>query len=775
MQNNHIEELYGVGVSNNMQHFGNVNTFQGSGVSRNFDQQRLPSNLNQCGHQLSNWQRQVYDCLVNRLDLIVNPPPAAGKTLPVLCFFKTVLLNFLKAKSDNINANIPVPRIIVCAPTKFLAQQLSNQDFLRDSNLGLLRMVAENPEIFRKLFYTGAGRPIELTRGEIQNIDPSTGLPFQMRGTNITSQGKDLPGNLHPSLINDLIPLTQKQITEIYDIISSEFIATLYGGVGLNESFSKLPNIFGKIKPIICGTYEPISRMLEQYGQEFNWVLLDESQEYFRPGTATVSSELDKKQDAFMRMIQYTSKNASLVLMTGSTNINTIRDIQNVINTYFNRKLEVFPGKLPDEIGDKRERESEEKATKNRSTLYVSPYGNMQTPQDLKDLIVRIINEKQTNSLITLFSLRRATAGGILRLIEDLVNDKRLPIINREFINNNLTSDQERKFIETAKSILNEINIKLTQEKNPELIKQLTGIRDSLSKDISINLGSGKDRLEFIYKLISELEKILEKTTSETDYNKTIIKIDNLRSLIGSELNSIQRFDSNGNVRIGIKNVSDYEEYEKTKNQDMTLKQLADRESKNYINSNPNLNLPNQASDIEFLKYFDVRSLEQRGEDVALLPYPDPNNLLYQGVLRGFGIMAGKLQFKQKEVIQKLFRDQKIYLCLVTDAVGIGSNLSVKTLYIPSFKKINENGQFSQNDESSIVQIINRVGRGVFNTGQIYCSPDDYSEVKRLVTEDPRVAVSEIEPAMMGNIVKLAQEKGIKAAMPILFNKFIGN
>lgn len=79
-----------------------------------------------------------------------------------------------------------------------------------------------------------------------------------------------------------------------------------------------------------------------------------------------------------------------------------------------------------------------------------------------------------------------------------------------------------------------------------------------------------------------------------------------------------------------------------------------------------------KVNDIEYLKLFDVDKAEQQGEDaddtpLPLLDKPNENNLLYMGVLRGVGVMVGKMDNRMKGIIQKLFRREKIFLLLATD------------------------------------------------------------------------------------------------------------
>jgi len=103
-------------------------------------------------------------------------------------------------------------------------------------------------------------------------------------------------------------------------------------------------------------------------------------------------------------------------------------------------------------------------------------------------------------------------------------------------------------------------------------------------------------------------------------------------------------------------------------------------EDENYISGKYNADIypsglvnnpKHEIDDIEYLQFFDVDAAEQGGggDDEALAPltHKNPNNLLYQGVLRGIGVMVGKMDNRMKAIIIKLFRAEKLYLLLATD------------------------------------------------------------------------------------------------------------
>jgi hypothetical protein len=769
MSDEKIEELYGIGSSPTMGHFGKLdNPFVGSGLDRNINGlERKTANIHQCGrYPLSVWQKDMFTNIIRGNDILVSVPPASGKTLPLLCAYKQILLDFLIQKANNPNLNIEVPRIAVISPTQQLTMQLADQDFLRNSENGLLRMVAQNPQVFKTLFFSGqfGGKTFDIHKpGNQPKFDPRTGNYIKIQGND------DSESTLTEPNLNEL---TQIEINEIYKIIKQEFLATLIGGGG-NDSFTNF-KLFQPLKPIIIGTYAPMAKMISQYGNKFKIIAIDEAQEYFRPGNKIITDDLHKKQTYFMDIIQKAPKESSLILMTGSTNDKSVNQIKDMINKHYNRKLIKIPDLLPSEITDPTKRKEMEGATENRSKINIMSFDRMQTPNELKNLVIDIVSKRQLNSLILIFSLKRATAGGIFRIIEDIINEKKLPIINREYILNTISDEQKRSMVDNLKNVIFYLNRTISKENDQNLLNVINYHKGKLERELNLLEVGTVEKVELIYNNILELEKSLRnKSNSSTEFNSTLNEINKFKSLIVSELTSTPIYNKDG-VQIKIDNVSDFKKYMDTKDNKITLKHLSDRESQNYISKDAPFDADISVDDIEFLKYFDIDSLERKGEEKVILSRPDPNNLLYQAALRGIGVMVGGLHQRHKSTIQKLFKEGKLPLLFGTDALGVGANTDVKYLYIPQLKKIDESGSFGVVDQSSIVQIVNRAGRGQFKVASVYCSSTDYPEIKRLIQNDPRVSVGEVEPEITDNLSDIVKSKGLDFSMRRLYNILSG-
>jgi len=84
-------------------------------------------------------------------------------------------------------------------------------------------------------------------------------------------------------------------------------------------------------------------------------------------------------------------------------------------------------------------------------------------------------------------------------------------------------------------------------------------------------------------------------------------------------------------------------------------------------------------------------------------------------------------------IVQELFKLGKIYTVFATTMVGVGVNLSVNNLYLPSIE-IYKGKNISQSD---ITQLINRAGRKADAFADIYCNPNDIQYILKALDELP--------------------------------------
>lgn len=162
----------------------------------------------------------------------------------------------------------------------------------------------------------------------------------------------------------------------------------------------------------------------------------------------------------------------------------------------------------------------------------------------------------------------------------------------------------------------------------------------------------------------------------------------------------------------------------------------------NVINGSEKATLDDRKN-IEFLKYFDLNEVLRRKDtkddsDIKTGTTLDDQNILYQAVLRGVAPLIGPMNQLHKKIIQYYFSEKKkIHLVLGTDALGIGANVKCRYLYLPTIYKF-DGKKLARSDESSLVQLIHRAGRGSFPTASIYCSVEDYDYIYNLLNNDPR-------------------------------------
>lgn len=133
-----------------------------------------------------------------------------------------------------------------------------------------------------------------------------------------------------------------------------------------------------------------------------------------------------------------------------------------------------------------------------------------------------------------------------------------------------------------------------------------------------------------------------------------------------------------------------------------------------------------------------------------------PDSFLAECILAGFGYIIGEgaRGFKAENddimLVQSLFKAGKIYFILATDSIGVGTTLTIHKLYLPKISKFSTGGGTAftrQLDTSTLVQLVNRVGRSPSVSAEIHCHPDDFDTIVSVLSNDP---ASEVEPSLFG-------------------------
>lgn len=140
---------------------------------------------------------------------------------------------------------------------------------------------------------------------------------------------------------------------------------------------------------------------------------------------------------------------------------------------------------------------------------------------------------------------------------------------------------------------------------------------------------------------------------------------------------------------------------------------------------------------------------------------PDP--FLAKCILCGFGYLANsstkdfRMHNDDIMLVQNLFKQGKIYFLLATDMIGVGTTLTIRKLYLPDLNKFKGPAMpYGQIDPSSLVQLVNRVGRQPQVAATIYCNPNDFTTVNTLLRSDP---ASTVTPALFGNNVSAVEQQ----------------
>lgn len=119
--------------------------------------------------------------------------------------------------------------------------------------------------------------------------------------------------------------------------------------------------------------------------------------------------------------------------------------------------------------------------------------------------------------------------------------------------------------------------------------------------------------------------------------------------------------------------------------------------------------------------------------------------VLRECVSRGFGyIFRGNanrgdlMDEDDKTIVTNLFKEKKISVLLATDAIGIGVNIDVKKMYIPSVDKYNPNaGGMKEAPLAHLAQVLNRTGRSATPYATIYTPTDNIEYVTQALYSKP--------------------------------------
>ena len=91
-----------------------------------------------------------------------------------------------------------------------------------------------------------------------------------------------------------------------------------------------------------------------------------------------------------------------------------------------------------------------------------------------------------------------------------------------------------------------------------------------------------------------------------------------------------------------------------------------------------------------------------------------------------------------KIIVAKLFSEGKINVLIATDSIGIGVNVNIKNMYLPSCMKFEKNknndGKMQLSNKRNLSQLINRTGRGKTPVSGIYTPNEFVPYLQNIVT-----------------------------------------
>lgn len=479
------------------------------------------------GFPLSVPQKLAFERMRKKQDCFMGVPPAAGKTAPM----KNAWIElFVNALIRGVPLNSPeFPRVLYVAKTK----QLAMESILQNYQMWIYDLFASAPGIMDKLGLHGINKDTLLSRDKQNEVHQ---LVQEMTAIRI--------GGINEQVV-------KSSIFFLKPIIITTPIMESTSGFNIGKTLSNA-------KQGYYYNYKAVVDLINNYGKYFSMIVIDEFQQYLpMPGNnlsqGKFTEDTEKNFDMIFKVIKAAQKpgKCGIHLLTGTVNKNTAEQFCSLMNSELGRNFDpiIMSGNVPNAKGGT-------DFIGNRSNLTVVPLERMTTAQDKLKICSDIVKNKQSRSIMVIFSTRRSAPTGIFNLLNQL--------------------------------------IRILPARDPKILLD---------------------------------EKVPENITVGQMFNK----IDADQNFIDPEFNP-------------------------------------NRYPEGMISSKDDLV---KVDDIKHLQLFDVDSAEQQGDDsqVAnkLLNNYNENNLLYQGVLRGIGVMIGKMDDRMKGTIQKLFRSRKIHLLLATD------------------------------------------------------------------------------------------------------------
>lgn len=353
-------------------------------------------------------------------------------------------------------------------------------------------------------------------------------------------------------------------------------------------------------------------------------VVIDETQEYV-PIDEHEAQFVKDKASSFVQILKNTSKQSSIILLTGSMHKETTEAIVSFLYTQFHRQFITVNAPT----------------ARNRAYIQVIPFERMGTSNDIQNLVMNHIRQESRGNAIILFSVRNH---------EESVRAK-------------------RSIIPIAETLVRRLPMR------------------SIEKVVGVSPNNNFDSKSY-------------HTNPNSPYSKDTISTHDAQQYMTQDREDPQYIAN-------------------------WLGRMLKAPPHGTVHNSPGKQKPNDI--------------------------PDP--LLAKCILCGFAYLAGggqrdrRLMSEEIGIVQTLFKLGKIYSLLATDMIGVGTTLTIQNLYIPTLTKMMTTGKFGEVNDSSLVQLIHRVGRLPSASGTVYCNPKDFTRIVHFLNENPEETVT---PAFFG-------------------------
>jgi hypothetical protein len=337
--------------------------------------------------RLQTWQIFFKDRIIAKQDTFMIVPPGAGKTSPILQAYGEQFLSAHGIGGTQIDKKSKeFPRLLYIGRTKQLSGEAFSQNIRGDKSNGLIRMVTDHPREF----------------------------------------------GLNPSINQQNRILTRDDTDKIYDIINQDLLGISAGSIKTSPFSQNY-----KLKCVYISTPSPgqnsqLLRLIRDYGDYFNCIIIDESQDYMiKPNEAQQSKSDEEMFRMYIDIIRLARRPGlcGVQLLSGTTNMETANRLVDDLNKCYKRNFKIpTPTKNIQDPNDGQMFFSRDyndikdpRFAGNRSNIKVIPNDMMATVEQKKRLIIDIVNSDQKNSIMVIFSVRRDAKTGIFRLINDIL------------------------------------------------------------------------------------------------------------------------------------------------------------------------------------------------------------------------------------------------------------------------------------------------------------------------------------------------------------------